>query len=230
MIGPACRDAVLVDQRVTGDAGGDREPERDAAQVRVPDAADEHDPRDDQGDGRHLDTTCRARGRRPTRAARAPARRRGPAGTPPTAAPAGRRPRAARSTRARTRRCRRATARRRACALQTTTATGAKTTSAVTSATTVADSVSGARASSRFHSAWNQAAARAKARAVAGMCGRYARTHAGCQRGRLRLQRHPFRRRADPAQVYPELFATGLTEHEYYARLAGLSEEEILGR
>src|SRR5450432_234438 len=57
-------------------------------------------------------------------------------------------------------------------AFQTTTATGANTTSAVTSATTVADSVSSARASSRFHTAWKHAAPRARASAVAGTLGR----------------------------------------------------------
>ena len=118
-------------------------------------------------------------------------------------------------------------------AFQTSTVTGAKTTSAVTSATTVAASVSFARARSRFHRAWKHAAARAKASAVAGTRPRYA-----LARMSVRAVVFDFNGTLSDDEpillrIYQELFAEQgrpLSEHEYYAELSGLSEEEILER
>ena len=169
-------DPLLVDQRVPGDAAGDRDAEREADAVRV-----------DRGRGRAgsrgrrerlrppVARWWRARARPRRRRARAPARRRARSDTRRRAAPGGMPWRGARSTRARAAHSRGATATPPRSTCHTTTATGANTSTAVSSATTVAASTSGARASSRFQSAWKTAAASANASAVAGMCRRYPR-------------------------------------------------------
>src|SRR3954463_8946537 len=105
-------------------------------------------------------------------------------------------------------------------------ATGAKTTTAVTSATAVAASTSGAFASNRFHSAWNTAAARAKARAAGGMRRRYARTRMPPRAVAFDFNGTLSDDEAVLARVYCELIP-GLTESDYYSRLAGHTDEFI---